>query len=67
MHIENLSPSLQVWEVNLNYPVKPARSNQGAVQQILSVRRCHDYDIAICTKTIHLHQNLIQCIVPLIM
>ena len=47
-------------------PVKSARPNECRIQDICSIGGAHDNDPLCCVEAIHLRQQLIQCLVTLI-
>ena len=49
------------------FPVETAGTEDGRIQYIHTVGGCHDYDSFIETKTVHLHKELVQRLLPLIM
>ena len=59
--------SLDVGSIHDHLPVKPSRTQKGGVENIGPIRRRDDDDAAVLFKPVHLDQQLIQCLFPLIM
>ena len=66
MYFQNLFTPCDVRPVEHNAPVKTARAEQGRVQNIGAVRGCSDDHVRIGVETIHLDQNLVQRLLPLV-
>ena len=66
MHLQDLFSSLNIRSSNHNLPVKTSRTQDGRIQNIHTVGSSHNDDSFIYTKTIHLYQQLIQCLLSLI-
>ncbi len=66
VHPEDLLPALDVRQAHIHLPVKPAGAQQGAVQDIGPVGgRDHD-DPLVGAKAVHLHQQLVEGLFPLV-
>ena len=66
MHVEDLPPSLQIRQIDLNNTVESARTDEGGVEEVLPIGRCHHDDVRISAKPIHLHQYLVESVVSLV-
>ena len=66
MHQQNLFAAFDVWVSNSDLTVKTTRTQQRRVQHILTVRRRDDDHTLIGFKTIHLNQQLVQCLLALV-
>ena len=66
MNVEDLPPSLQIRQIDFNDTVKSARPNEGGVEQVLPIGRCHHDDVRISAEPIHFHQYLVESVVSLI-
>ena len=66
MHTQNLLAAAHVRQAHHNAAVKPARSQQCRVQNIGPVRRSHQNYAVIRFKAVHLHQQLVQRLLALI-
>src|SRR5690606_37238889 len=66
MHLEDLLSTYQVWFVNRNLAVETSRTKQCRVQHVRPVRCSHDDNARIGSKPIHLYQQLVQRVLPLI-
>ena len=63
---EDLGPSLEVREVDVDEPVEPARTGEGLVQNLLLVGCCEHDHVGLVVEAVHLHQQLVQSCVPFI-
>ena len=64
--LQNFLPALDVRQAHIDLPVKAARTQQGRVQYIRPVRGSKDHHALIGGKAVHLHQKLIERLLPLI-
>mmetsp|Transcript_38632 Transcript_38632/g.92745 ORF Transcript_38632/g.92745 Transcript_38632/m.92745 type:complete len:239 (+) Transcript_38632:807-1523(+) len=64
--LENLLTALDIWQAHRDTAVKTARPEECIVQNIRTVRRCHDDDAGVARKAIHLREDLVQGLLPLI-
>ena len=55
-----------MWRVHVNDPVKSARPGEGSVQHVKSIGGCNDDDIVSSIEAIHLDQELVEGLVPLV-
>lgn len=67
MDIEDLPSSLEIRQVDFHNAVEAPRTDEGSVQQVLSVGGSHHYHITVSPKTVHLHQDLVKSIIALVM
>ena len=65
--VEDLPSALEVGEIDFHYPVESARPDERRVQQVLPVGRSHHNHVAVSAKSIHLHQDLVESVVPFVM
>ena len=66
MHLENLRPALQVGAVEHHLAVEAARAQQGWVQDLWPVGGGQKDDAFLRVEAIHLRQELVQGLLPLI-
>ena len=67
MHLQDLFSSLDIWSAHANLPVKTAGTQNRGIQDIHPVGGSHHNDALIDAETVHLHQQLVQCLLPLVM
>jgi tRNA uridine 5-carboxymethylaminomethyl modification enzyme len=66
MYMQDLLATTDVWQRHDHLTVETARTQQGGIQHIGTVGRGnHDHAYA-CLETIHLHQQLVQCLFALV-
>ena len=66
MHLEDLQPTAVVGAVNHHLAVKAARTHQGRIQHIGTVGGRHDDDAGVALKAIHLGEQLVEGLLPLV-
>ena len=66
MNLQDLYASLNVGHADVDLTVKPAGTQQSGVQNIGTVGGCHDDDAGVVAKAIHLHQQLVQGLLTLV-
>ena len=66
MDLQDLLPALDVGQAHIDLPVEPAGTQQGGVQDILAVGGRHDDDALVAGKAVHLHQQLVQGLLALV-
>ena len=67
MNLKDLLASTDIWEPNNDLPVKSTWTKQCLVKHIWSVSG-GDYNHAVVNiKTVHFHQELVQCLLTLVM
>ena len=66
MNTEDTSTSLEVGKINGNLPIETSRSQQGLIQNIHPVGSSNGNYARISIKSIHLHQNLVNSLLPLV-
>lgn len=66
MNIEYLPAPLEVRQIYLNNSVETAWPNQCSIQQVLPIGCSHHNHVAISAESVHLHQDLVESVVPLI-
>src|SRR5690606_7783094 len=59
-------PPHKVRLINGDLPIKPSGTQERRIQHIWPIGSRHDDDARVGTKTIHFHQQLIQCILSFI-
>ena len=64
--LQDLLPALDVGQSHIDLAVEPARPQQGGVQDVRPVGGRHDDDSLIGAKAVHLHQQLVQGLFPLV-
>ncbi len=64
--LQDLLPALDVGQAHIDLPVKTAGPQQGGVQNVLAVGGGHDDDPLVGGKAVHLHQQLVQSLLPLV-
>ena len=66
MHLKDLLTSRKIRRLNRHLTVKTARTQQGRIQNIRTVRRRNQDDVGVRIETIHLNQQLVQRLFTLI-
>ena len=66
MHEEDLLPLIEVRQVDVDLSVKAAGSHECLVEDVGTVGSRHDDDSAIGVEAVHLRQQLIEGILPLV-
>lgn len=66
MDFQYLFSSLYIRPAHHNFPVKPSWTQDSRIKDIHSVRGCHDNDTLVDAKSVHLHKELVQCLLSLI-
>ena len=66
MNLQDLFSSLQIRQFHRDSPVKTSRTKEGRIQGIRTVGRCQDDNTFRTVKSIHLGQQLVQCLLSLI-
>ena len=67
MYTQDCFTALHIRFAYIDLTVKASRTQQCRIQNILTVGCCNDNDAFICTKAIHLNQQLVQRLFPFIM
>ena len=67
MHLQNTPPTTPIRTINHNLTIKPTRPQQRRIQNIRTIRSRNQNNIILQLKPIHLHQQLIQRLLTLIM
>ena len=67
MHVEDFLSTANVRRGHNNPPVKPPRAQQGRIQDVRTVGRRNQNDTLVCFKAIHLHQELVEGLLTLVM
>ena len=67
MDFEDSLSALDIRQADINLPVKPAGTQQSIIQNIGTVGSCHDDDAFVIAETVHLHKELIESLLTLIM
>mmetsp|Transcript_72663 Transcript_72663/g.183960 ORF Transcript_72663/g.183960 Transcript_72663/m.183960 type:complete len:329 (-) Transcript_72663:657-1643(-) len=66
VHLEDGLPLVQIRLVDGNRSVEAARPNQRRIQDVHTVGACQHDDAGSGSKAIHLHQQLIESVLPLV-
>mmetsp|Transcript_11256 Transcript_11256/g.23560 ORF Transcript_11256/g.23560 Transcript_11256/m.23560 type:complete len:202 (-) Transcript_11256:1072-1677(-) len=66
MHSKDSLSALEIRQINSNLPVKPSWPQQCIVQNVHPVSSCNGDNTWIAIKTIHLNQDLVDGLLPLI-
>ena len=66
MNLKNLLTARKIRRLNRNLTVKTARTQQGRIQNIRTVRRSNQDDVGVRIETIHLNQQLVQRLLTLV-
>ncbi len=67
MDFQDGFPSVDIRAVHQDLPVEPPRAQQGGIQDFRPVGGGHDDDPFIGFKSIHLHQELVEGLLPFVM
>ncbi len=67
MHFQNIFTTLYIRQVDRYLAVKTAGAEQGGVQNIRPVGGGKNDDTFVGIKTVHFHQQLVQCLFPFVM
>mmetsp|Transcript_79622 Transcript_79622/g.161930 ORF Transcript_79622/g.161930 Transcript_79622/m.161930 type:complete len:354 (-) Transcript_79622:755-1816(-) len=66
VHVEDLLPALHVRQAHGHATIKSPWPQQGVVQDVRTIGRCHHDDTAVAFEAIHFSQDLIEGLLPLI-
>mmetsp|Transcript_16224 Transcript_16224/g.34085 ORF Transcript_16224/g.34085 Transcript_16224/m.34085 type:complete len:284 (+) Transcript_16224:771-1622(+) len=66
VHTEDAGASLEVGEVDGDLPIKTSRTQQGLIQNVNTVSSRDGNDSRVSVETIHLNQNLVNCLFALV-
>ena len=66
MYFQNIDTSLQIGQLDRDAAVKTAGTQKGRVQRIGTVGGSQDDNTFVGVKAIHLSQQLVQCLLPLV-
>ena len=64
--LQNLLPALQVGQLHRHPPVKASGPGQGGVQRLGPVGGCQNDDAVVALKAVHLGEQLVQGLLPLV-
>ena len=67
MNLQNRFPAADIRQADIDLAVKSARTQQSIVQNIGAVGGSHHNDALVGPETVHLHQQLVQSLLALIM
>ena len=67
MHFQDVLPAPHIRGAHGHFPVKTSRAQNGRIQNIHPVGGGHDNNALVDPKTVHLHQKLVQGLLPLVM
>ena len=66
MDPEDLLPALEIGTAHVDLPVEPARPQEGRVQDVRPVGGRQDHHALVAGEAVHLHQELVQGLLPLV-
>ena len=66
MHLQDLFPALDIRQAHRDAAVEAPRPQQRVVQDVAAVRGRHHDDAAVALEAIHLRQDLVQRLLPLV-
>ena len=66
MYLQDILPALQIRQLYRNPPVESSRPGKGRIQGLGAVGRRKDDHAVVCLKSIHLCQQLVQRLLPLV-
>ena len=66
VYLEDSQTAPHIRFVDHNLAIETTRAQKCRIQDIRTVRRCHDDDAFICRKAIHLNKQLIECLLTFI-
>ena len=66
VHFEDLFPAAHVGKVYMDLPVETAGTEQGGVEDVCAVGRRHDDDPLVGFKAVHLHEQLVERLLALV-
>ena len=66
MDFEDRLSALDVGKVDVDLTIEPAGTKQGVVENVRTVGRRHDDDTFIGLKAVHLHEDLVKSLFPLV-
>ena len=66
MHLQDFLAALQVGQLHRYPAVKPAGTGQGGIQRLGPVGRRQNNNAVVCLKAVHLGQQLVQRLLPLV-
>jgi hypothetical protein len=66
VHVEYLSSALEVGQVDLHHAVESARSDQSCVEEVEPVSGGHYDYVGVGAEAVHLYQDLVEGVVPLV-
>lgn len=66
VNLKNLDAPSNIWPVNSDLPIKPSWTQKRRVQHIRPVGRSEDDDTTVAGKAIHLSQELVNGLLPLV-
>jgi hypothetical protein len=64
--LEDLLAALDIGQAHIDLTVKAARTEQGLIQNVGTVGGCHHDDAIVGLKAVHLDQQLVQGLLPLV-
>src|SRR5438093_12332027 len=67
MHLQDGNPPLDVGAVEHYLAVEAAWAQESGVQHVGAVGGCYHYDVRLAVEPVHLHQYLVQRLVPLVL
>src|SRR3989344_1708634 len=67
MNLENRLALFDVWKIQNDSPVKPARAQERGVENVGTIGRRYDNALFSPLKTVHLNENLVERLLALVM
>ena len=66
MDFQDLLPALDVGKAHVDLTVEPSGTKERRVQNVRAVGGSQDHYAFVGSKAVHLHQELVQCLLPLV-
>ena len=67
MYLEHSLTALDIRCADIDLTVETARTQQRVIQNILAVSGCDDDNALVCTKAVHLNEQLVERLLALVM
>ena len=67
MDLENLLAGLKVRLIEEDATIEPTWPEERHIEHVRTIRRCHHNDVRPLLKAVHFRENLVQCLLPLVM
>ena len=66
VYLQNGLAAAPVGSAHIDLPVEPSRTQQRRVENVLAVGGSHDDDALVLAEAVHLHQKLVEGLLPLV-